>query len=73
MNLSTKTPDCCTPQVNDKLLSRHSGFAYEPYVVMACFLVQEGGDLYLRNFQGISPIQLAPPNVGNVITSFSRG
>lgn len=54
-------------------MSEHGGFSFEPYVVVACFLVREGGDIYMKNYQGISPIQLAPPDIGNVIAGFFRG
>ena len=38
--------------------------------MVACFLFQEGGDLHIKNHQGLSPMHLCPQDIGTVISTF---
>ena len=57
-------------QIQRDLSEDHKGFMIDPYVVVACFLVQEGGDLHIKNNNGISPLQLCPSDVSTLISTF---
>ena len=49
-----------------------SGFKFDPYIVVACMLVQEGADPLIKNTRGESPLQKCPADVGSVIKMFSQ-
>lgn len=57
-------------QVQADLSEDHTGFIIDPYVIVACFLVREGGDLHIKNNNGISPYQLCPSDIGVLISTF---
>ena len=57
-------------QVQADLSEDHSGFIIDSYVIVACFLVREGGDLHIKNNNGISPYQLCPSDIGTLISTF---
>lgn len=57
-------------QIKADLEAQCSGFRIEPYVVVACFLVQEGGDMHMKNMLGQSPFQICSSDVGALITTF---
>ena len=56
--------------VQADLSEDHTGFIIDPYVIVACFLVREGGDLHIKNNNGISPYQLCPSDIGVLISTF---
>ena len=38
--------------------------------VMACFLVQEGADLYIPNKKGNTPLLICSPDIATLVTRF---
>ena len=39
---------------------------------IACFLVQEGADMYTYNKKGHTPLQICAPDVASLVTTFTR-
>ncbi len=37
---------------------------------MACFLVQEGSELYMQNHKGNTPLLICSPDVAALVTKF---
>jgi len=63
----------CIMQIHDELLHLNFGKPVESYVTVACFLVCEGADRYIReNNNGVTPCQVCPPEVGAIVTTFQR-
>ena len=44
----------------------------EGYVAVACFLVQEGADIHIKNKEGLSPYQMMSPEVASLITAYVK-
>ena len=59
-------------QVEEELQTRHGGFEFEAYVVVACMLVQEGADLHLKNKMGQSPLQRCTSDLAAVVKAFAQ-
>ena len=49
------------------LKSEFEGLTFAPYTVVACMLLLEGADLYLKNKQGTSPFSISPPDISHVL------
>jgi len=63
----------CVMQIHDELLHLNFGKPVESYVTVACFLVCEGADRYIRERNyGVTPCQVCPPEVGAIVTTFQR-
>lgn len=52
--------------------AEYPGRQLEPYVVVVCFLIQEGADLDIKDNQGQSPLQRCPLDTMLFITEFAR-
>ena len=48
------------------------GFKFDPYVVVACMLVQEGADPHIKNRLGESPLQKCTSDIASVVRQFAR-
>ena len=55
-------------QVQDELKNGHENVGLG--VITACFLVQEGADVYIQNIKGHTPLQLSPPNVITIVMKY---
>jgi len=63
----------CVMQIHDELLYLNFGKPVESYVTVACFLVCEGADRYIRDKNyGVTPFQVCPQEVGAIVTTFQR-
>ena len=63
----------CVMQIHDELLHLNFGKPVESYVTVACFLVCEGADRYIRDKDyGVTPCQVCRPEVGTIVTTFQR-
>jgi E3 ubiquitin-protein ligase mind-bomb len=61
-------------QVEELLLAQYgSGFKFDPYIVVACMLVQEGADPHIKNRIGQSPLQKCPSDLASVVRMFTQG
>ena len=61
-------------QIEELLLAQYgSGFKFDPYIVVACMLVQEGADPHIKNLIGQSPLQKCPPDLASVVRMFAQG
>ena len=56
-------------QVCDEL-SRLSLRSMPVYLIVACFLVQEGGDLRVRNNRGQTAAEICPPDMRDVLLNY---
>jgi len=65
---TVKTPQLS--KVRDELLAMRKGDAIDNYFVMACFLVQEGADLKIRNKAAHTPFQLCPAELASLMINF---
>ena len=55
-------------QVQEEVRTTHEDVV--PSVITACFLVQEGADVYIQNLKGHTPLQLSPPNVIIIVMKY---
>ena len=63
----------CVMQIHDELLYLNFGRPVESYITVACFLVCEGADRYIRDKKyGVTPFQVCLPEVGSIVTTFLR-
>ena len=60
---------CIIPQVHEEL--NRLGLGSVPvYLTVACFLVQEGGDLRVRNNNGQTPAQSCPSERRDILLNY---
>ena len=59
-------------QVHEELSRASGGRAVEGYVAVACFLVQEGADIHIKDKRGLSPYQMMSPEVASLITAYVK-
>ena len=60
-------------QIEELLLAQYgSGFKFDPYIVVACMLVQEGADPHIKNLIGQNPLQKCPPDLASVVRMFAQ-
>ncbi|CAI8025486.1 E3 ubiquitin-protein ligase mib1 [Geodia barretti] len=64
--LASNTPQLV--KVQDELKNGHENVAVG--VITACFLVQEGADVYIQNIKGHTPLQLSPPNIITIVMKY---
>ena len=57
-------------QVRDELLAMRKGDTVDNHFVMACFLVQEGADVNIRNRAAHTPIQLCSSEMSTLMINF---
>ena len=57
-------------QVRDELLAMRKGDTIDNHFVMACFLVQEGADVNIRNRAAHTPIQLCSSEMSTLMINF---
>ena len=50
-----------------KLKSEFEDLTFAPYTVVACMLLLEGADLYLKNKIGLSPVSVSTPDISHVL------
>ena len=63
---------CLIPQVKKALEDEFPGQRLEPYVIVVCFLIQEGADLDISDKHGQSPLLRCPPDTLSLIMEFSK-
>ena len=59
-------------QVREELSVASGGRAVEGYIAVACFLVREGADWYIKNKDGVSPHQALPPAMAALIAEYQK-
>ena len=57
----------CSIKVQEKLTAEFEGSTFAPYTVVACMLLLEGADLYLKNKHAQSPLSISPPDISHVL------
>lgn len=53
--------------MQEELKSEFGEKTFAPYTVVACMLLLEGADLYLKNKQGQSPLFVSSPDISDVL------
>ena len=57
-------------QVRSTLLSLQNDANIPGHMILACFLVQEGADIHIKNKRGHSPMYLCPPDMQTLMLNF---
>ena len=58
--------------MREELSAAAGGRAVKGYIAVACFLVREGADWFIKNMDGVSPHQALPPAVAEHISKYLK-